>query len=238
MTTLHAKIAKQILAQIDTGALRVGDRLPPEEVFAAELGISRSTLRQAFSDLAAAGVLKRKKRAGTEIISDRPKQRFNMATSDVNELLSLGRDTEFEVFSTRTVPTENIAQLKGLLSETGFWLEIYGARRMTKADRPFSVNRVYVPARYAGIEKIVKTTKTSVFQIIEDTYGIAVSRISQSVQAIACPRVESKIMGLRTGDPALHIEAQLFLSDGTLMEVSLATFDPTQFQVRTDVEIK
>jgi GntR family transcriptional regulator len=61
MTTLHAKIAQNILEQINAGVLKVGGRLPPEEVFAAELGVSRQTLRRAFSDLAAVGVLRRKK---------------------------------------------------------------------------------------------------------------------------------------------------------------------------------
>jgi len=238
MTTLHAKIAKNILEQINKGVLKVGERLPPEEIFAAELGVSRQTLRRAFADLAAVGVLTRKKRAGTVIISDQPKQLFSMATSDVSELLSLGRDTEFEIFDTKTVPTGEIEQLNGLASETGLWLEIYGARTMATANRPFSVNRVYVPARYAAIEPLLKTSNSSVFQVIENTYNVSVGRISQSVQAVGCPRKESEIMGLSCGAPALKIEAQLFQKDGVLMEVSIAIFDPSQFLVKTDVEIR
>jgi len=238
MTTLHAKIAKNILEQINKGVLKVGARLPPEEIFAAELGVSRQTLRRAFADLAAVGVLTRKKRAGTVIISDQPKQLFSMATSDVSELLSLGRDTEFEIFDTKTVPTEEIEQLNGLASETGLWLEIYGARTMATANRPFSVNRVYVPARYAAIEPLLKTSNSSVFQVIENTYNVSVGRVSQSVQAVGCPRKESEIMGLRCGAPALKIEAQLFQKDGVLMEVSIAIFNPSQFLVKTDVEIR
>ena len=238
MTTLHAKIAKNILEQINKGVLKVGARLPPEEIFAAELGVSRQTLRRAFADLAAVGVLTRKKRAGTVIISDQPKQLFSMATSDVSELLSLGRDTEFEIFDTKTVPTGEIEQLNGLASETGLWLEIYGARTMATANRPFSVNRVYVPARYAAIEPLLKTSNSSVFQVIENTYNVSVGRVSQSVQAVGCPRKESEIMGLSCGAPALKIEAQLFQKDGVLMEVSIAIFDPSQFLVKTDVEIR
>ena len=45
-------------------------------------------------------------------------------------------------------------------------------------------------------------------------------------------------MGLEQDAPVLQIEAQLFLRDGSLMEVSVATFDPARFQVRTDVEIE
>lgn len=238
MSTLYAKVCENILDQIQNGALKVGDRLPPEAEYAATLGISRSTLRLAFAELEASGVLRRKKRAGTEIISDTPKQRFNMATSGIGELLSLGRDTEFSTFGSKTVRTEDVAQLDGLVSETGHWLEVHGARKMAAEAKPFSVNRVYVPARYAAIEPLLGTHNTSVYQIIETTFGVCVGRVSQTVRAIGCPPSEAHIMGLQDGAPVLQIEAHLFLRDGTLMEVSVATFDPARFQVRTDVEIE
>ena len=238
MSTLYSQVCENILDQIQTGALKVGDRLPPEAEYAAELGISRSTLRLAFSELEASGVLKRKKRAGTEIISDTPKPRFNMTTSGIGELLSLGRDTEFSIFDTGTCRTEDVPQLQGLFSETGHWLQVNGARTLQSETQPFSVNQVFVPARYAAIETVLTSTKASVYQAIEETFNVTVGRVNQTVRAIACPAAEAKIMGLVEGAPVLQIEAQLFLRDGSLMEVSVATFDPARFQVRTDVRIE
>lgn len=237
VSTLYSKVCDQILDQIQSGALKVGDRLPPEADFATQLGVSRSTLRLAFSELEASGVLRRRKRAGTQIISDTPKQRFNMATTGINELLTLARDTELSITGTRTVQTGDIAQLHGHTSETGHWLEVHGTRTLDGEQAPFSVNRVYVPARYAGIEPLLKTTKTSVFRTIENSFNISIGRVSQAVSAIACPPGEAKIMGLQQGAPVLRIDAELSQRDGTLMEISIATFDPDRFQVRTDVEI-
>jgi GntR family transcriptional regulator len=235
MSTLYSQIGQRILDQIRSGALKVGDRLPPEAEYAAELGISRSTLRLAFSDLEASGVLKRRKRAGTEIISDTPRQRFSMATTGINELLSLGRDTEFKITATSTVPTADIPQLDGYHSETGHWLAIQGERRLNGEPTPFCVNRVYVPARYAGIEPVLKT---SVFRAIEENFDVSVGRVSQAATAIACPTDEANIMGLISGAPVLQITAQLFTQNDDLMEISIATFDPQRFQVRTDVQIE
>ncbi len=237
MSALYQQVAEGIMARIAQGELQVGDRLPPEQYYAASLGISRSTLRLAFAELEAAGVLRRKKRAGTEIISATPVKRFNMATTGIAELLSLGRDTQFEIFGTRSVQTEDIAPLHGLKSETGYWLEVHGARTMAGEARPFSVNRVYVPARFAGIEPVLKARGTSVFRAIEDRFDVAVGRVSQVMRAIACPAAEAQLMGLAEGAPALQITAQLFVQDGQLMEVSVAIFDPERFEVRTDVQI-
>lgn len=237
MTALYSQVCAQILDQIEVGELKVGDRLPPEAEFATELGVSRSTLRMAFAKLEASGVLQRRKRAGTRIISNAPKQRFSMATKGINELLTLGRDTRFTVMTTRTVHAEDIPQLSGHTSETGHWLEVCGSRSLAGEQMPFSANRVYVPACYAEIEPLMKQTESSVFRTIEEKFNVSIGRVSQNVSAIACPFEEARIMGLNVGAPVLQIEAELFLRDGGLMEISVATFDPDRFQVRTDVEI-
>ena len=161
-----------------------------------------------------------------------------MATGGISELLSLGQDTEFALHGTRTVRTAEIPQLEGLVSETGDWLEVAGARTLVGETKPFSVNRVYVPARFAAIEPLLKPGITSVYRIIEECFEVEVGRVNQVVGAIACEAGDADVMGLVVGAPALQIEAQLFLSDGTLIELSVATFDPKRFQVRTDVEIE
>lgn len=238
MTALYQQVSQEILERVQSGALQVGDKLPPEEQYAEELGISRSTLRLAFAELERVGVLERRKRAGTQIVADRPKPKFIMSTTGIHELLSLGRDTELTVTGTRTVRTEDIPLLEGNSSETGHWLEVSGTRSLSGESKPFNVNRVYVPARYAGIEPLLSDKETSIFNAIEENFGVSVGRVSQAAKAIACSSNEAKILGLNSGAPVLQIVAQLYVRDGGLMEVSIATFDPERFQVRTDVEIE
>lgn len=237
MTALYQQVSDSILEQVQSGALQVGDKLPPEADYAAQLGVSRSTLRLAFAELERVGVLERKKRVGTQIISDKPEPRFNMSTSGIHNLLSLGRDTELADISTRTVRTEDIAHLEGYKSETGHWLEVSGTRTLANEDTPFNVSRIYVPARYAGVEPLLKAKETSVFRVIESGFDVSVGRVSQAAKAIACPAKEARLMGMAAGAPALQIVAQLYLRDGGLMEISVALFDPDRFQIRTDVEI-
>ncbi len=237
MTALYQKVADSILEQVKIGVLEVGHRLPPEAEYAAELGVSRSTLRLAFAELERVGVLQRKKRSGTQIVSDRPKPQFNMNTTGIYELLSLGRDTVLANIQTRTVRTADVRQLEGFESETDHWLEVSGTRTLSGETKPFNVSRIYVPARYAGIEPLLQESGTSVFRVIEDSFGVAVGRVSQAASAIACPNDEAKLMGLAAGAPILQIDAQLYVRDSTLMEVSIAFFDPDRFQVRTDVRI-
>ena len=65
----HSQLTTQVINHvrglISSGALRPGDRLPPERELARELKISRSSLRAGIGFLAAMGVLKSRHGAGS-----------------------------------------------------------------------------------------------------------------------------------------------------------------------------
>ncbi|MCV3272822.1 GntR family transcriptional regulator [Roseobacter sp. WL0113] len=54
MSTSYARIANRIAAQIATGELPVGTRLPPQRVFAHEMGIAASTASRLYERCAGA----------------------------------------------------------------------------------------------------------------------------------------------------------------------------------------
>jgi GntR family histidine utilization transcriptional repressor len=68
---LHERIRSGIEAEILSGALKPGDRLPTEHALMAEYGCARMTVSKALSALAVAGLIDRRKRAGSFVA--RPK---------------------------------------------------------------------------------------------------------------------------------------------------------------------
>jgi DNA-binding FadR family transcriptional regulator len=64
------EVELQITELIRSGRLSVGDRLPPEREFAARLGVSRTTLRQALRALADGGVLNARQGSGWVVRPD------------------------------------------------------------------------------------------------------------------------------------------------------------------------
>ena len=64
-------VTRYICSRIERGDLKPGDRLPPERDLAAQLGVSRPTVRTALRSLATMGVLHSKQGAGT-FITDGP----------------------------------------------------------------------------------------------------------------------------------------------------------------------
>ncbi len=66
------RVVRHIRRLIQLGSLRPGDRLPTERELAAELGVSRPTVRSALQSLAAMGALRSRQGAGTFIQSGPP----------------------------------------------------------------------------------------------------------------------------------------------------------------------
>lgn len=61
------QIRAQICEQIDSGTLRVGDRLPPIRSLATELNVAAGTVARAYRELEAEHVLQTKTRSGTTV---------------------------------------------------------------------------------------------------------------------------------------------------------------------------
>jgi GntR family transcriptional repressor for pyruvate dehydrogenase complex len=70
----HLKVVEHVETALRGGELRVGDRLPAERALAADLGISRASLREGLRVLQAMGVLRpgtgRGPLAGTVVVAD------------------------------------------------------------------------------------------------------------------------------------------------------------------------
>ncbi len=56
---------ERLRQMVVSGQIKGGDRLPPEKALASELGLSRSSLREAVRALSVAGMLRVRQGAGT-----------------------------------------------------------------------------------------------------------------------------------------------------------------------------
>ena len=83
--------AQKIKSMIEGGNFSVGDKLPNENDFASQLGVSRSTLREAIRTLTASGMLEIKRGKGTFVTAN-----TIIESSDIAEISS-GLDDLFEM---------------------------------------------------------------------------------------------------------------------------------------------
>ena len=82
----HAAIRQRIEALILTGALRPGDRVPSEQDLVAEHGVARMTASRALADLVAAGLVVRRRKAGSFVASPKAEEAL-LGIPDTRETL-------------------------------------------------------------------------------------------------------------------------------------------------------
>jgi GntR family transcriptional repressor for pyruvate dehydrogenase complex len=91
------RVATHLRALIQRGRLKPGDRLPTERELAAELGVSRPSVRSAIQSLTAIGVLRARRRAGTFIQGGPP----SLDSQPLKLLAALHDFTSEEMFEAR-----------------------------------------------------------------------------------------------------------------------------------------
>jgi len=118
-----------IRAMILDGRLRAGDKLPIERQLAAELGVSRGTLREAVRSLTMIGVLDTRQGDGTYVTSLEPRLLLEAMSfvvdlhqdASVLDLFEVRRILEpaAAAMATRRVTDQDVDALNALLAEVG-----------------------------------------------------------------------------------------------------------------------
>ncbi len=106
--SLHARIRADIEGAILSGTLRPGDRIPFEHELMAQYGCARMTVNKALSGLVEAGLLERRKRAGTFVA--RPQIHMAaLAIPDIQaEVTGRGQDYRLELLARDVLPAASV----------------------------------------------------------------------------------------------------------------------------------
>ena len=106
----YQRIKDALMARIRAGEWRPGDTIPGEETLAVEFGCARATVHRALREMAQAGMLDRRRRAGTTVAL--PPAR--LATFEVprmeEEVRALGASYAYELLERRLLAADATAR--------------------------------------------------------------------------------------------------------------------------------
>lgn len=152
-----------------------GSQLPPEPELAAELGVSRATLREALRSLEEEGLLRRTRGAGT-FVSDRPRMANNLdanfGVSDAIRFSGMEPGTEQ---GTMRVDAASADEAERLDIEPGE--DVVVVDRVRTADgRPVVLSKDILAKRVTGEDPstLAKLETTSVYEVLERDLGIVI----------------------------------------------------------------
>lgn len=193
-----------LASRIATGAIPAGSRLPPEPKLAAELGVSRATLREALRSLEDDGLVTRTRGAGT-YATNRPRLRNNLdvnfGVTDAIRAAGMEAGTvEGDIQSVRAGAQE-AESLELALGDPLLVLE-----RVRSADgRPVVFSRDVVPATLLTAEALGRLRDGSVYDLIEQEGGTSVQHGVVTLEPTKADRMLARKLDVEPGELLLYL---------------------------------
>lgn len=230
--TLRDRLRDEIAA----GRYRNGVRLPTESELVAVHGVSRQTVRRAFQDLVAEGVVYRVPGRGT--YASGSGRRYLRQFGSIDDLMSLSDDTTMEVLEglRRRVDVGAASRLR--LDDDIVYTVVF--RRLHGADPavPFVLTTVHlapvVAAAVSGSPDLADGAvgTQTVIGLLEPHLSAPIVEAAQSITVAPADNVVADAVQCEAGHPMLRVDRLYSDAEGRRVELSVSHFLPEQYTYR------
>jgi DNA-binding GntR family transcriptional regulator len=238
LQTRWAIVAKLLAQRIAGGQYPVGTVMPNEVDLAEQLGVSRSTLRAALGELQQAGMISRRRNAGTRVESARPLRgpgSYSQTLATIEDVAQYGAQTDRQVQEIATeVADEKLAALLDCPPGQS-WLRVSSLRSSPVASSPpLCWTDVYVAPLFAPIvRERVADYPGLISTLIEEFAGHPTAEIHQTITAIGVPRRLAAALKVTPGAHALEITRRYIDAKDRVFIVSRSLHPADRFSYDT-----
>jgi GntR family transcriptional regulator len=227
----HQRLSADI-RELIAGAPGEGERLPTEAELADRYGVSRQTVRRAFQDLVAEGLVRRIPGSGTYPVQSGQRDRYVRPVGTIEDLMQW-RDSEMELiepFALECAP--EIASLLELPSKVVARLTL----RRTFDGKPFAFSRVSLPpdvaARLVDDGALPPPGVGTIIGSVAALLPEAVTEVQQEITAVALPTEVAEPLECEPGAPALRVSRVYFDAADRPIEVAITHYNADRYTYR------
>lgn len=210
---LYQQLQRALREAIERGELSPDDALPSERQLAAELGISRITVRKAIDGLADEGLLVRRQGSGN-FVGARIEKNFAKLTSFSEDMRARGRVPSSQWLKKQEGQvTPDEAMRLGLSPGS----TVYRFHRLRFADgEPMSLELCTIAGHALPSADAVEA---SLYDALERA-GNRPVRALQRLRALLLDNEQARLLEAKPGDAGLLVERVGYLRDGRAIELS------------------
>lgn len=223
-------LRQRLREEIAAGTYPEGVRLPTESELVAEHGLSRQTVRRAFQDLVAEGVVYRVPGRGTYA-----NRGYLRQLGSIEDLMSLSEDTTMEVLQGLSRSVDVVAASRLRLDHDVVYTVTF---RRLHDGVPFVMTTVHLPESVARLvfdsallsDGAVGTH--TVIGVIEQHLDHPIAEAAQSITVAPADDPVAGALGCAAGHPMLRVDRLYSDTTGTPVELSVSHFLPEQYTYR------
>ena len=227
-------LARELRAAILQRRYADGSRLPTEAELAQEYRVSRQTVRRAFHDLVAEGMVNRVPGRGT--FAAAREGRYLRQFGSVEDLMGLSSDTRLEVLDPlrRQVNIEAAGRLR--LTSDAVHSVVF---RRLHNDEPFCHTAVYLhPEAGAALADLPELTtagarsEATIIGLLDTRLSEPIAEAEQSITATTADETIAAALGCALGAPVLRIDRIYLTAEDHPVELAISHFLPEQYSYR------
>ncbi len=234
----YLQLAGELREEIMSGKLAALDQFPTESELCQRYKVSRFTVREALRRLQNEGLIARRRGSGTVVQPASARGgTLHQPLSNVGEILQYARDSRviYEPHSRGLLP-RLVAEQIGV-DTNGSWTCFRGVRQLEADALPIATTDAYFHQSLdAAIERLDLAAGT-LFSQIEQLAGVAVSKVTQDIQAICASADIAEQLGIKRGAAVLRILRCYLDSKGRVFEISVSHHPGERFAYSMHIDV-
>ena len=229
---LYYQLKELIISEIKKGNYEENSMIPTEKEFSDIFSISRTTVRQAVTELVQEGWLYRIKSKGTFVTFPKVNQAFIQYLEPFNEQIRQSGRTpsthllDFQV----TEADEQTAEHLDILPGT----KVFFLHRLRFADGdPIVLVKTFLPCDACPDLGIHDFSKVSLYSVLGQKPSSRIHHVHRLVEAVGATEEDSRYLGLAVGEPIQFFTSIGYTEAQRPVEYSLARYrgDKNQFEI-------
>ncbi len=210
-----------------------GQLLPSEQELGSAAGVSRTVVRQAIAELERQGLIT--KQSGKRSSVAFPKYAGSLMQNlrgFYDDAVARGQQPCTKVLDLRVIAaTPEIGEALHLMEGTPV-IELNRLRFLD--DEPEVLVVTYLPHSMCPGLVDEDFANESLYRLLDRKYGLRITQGFRTIKAIGLDRESARLLGVRTGSPALLLKSIGLLADGKPLEYFIAVHrgDRAQFEVK------
>lgn len=214
LTPLYSQLEKVILKAINDGVLKEGDILPTELELEHYFQISRTTVRQAMSNLVLGGYLYKVQGKGTYV--QKKKMKFDYMQESFNDQVKKNGLTPYSKVIFFEVETVNldVAEIMKIPADS----KVIRLKRIRySGDEPIALTDAYL--RYDKCSFILDYDfeYNSLFETLAKKEESRIVRVRRVLEAVAADENDSRLLKINKGFPMQYFIEEAYSKDDVLI---------------------
>ncbi|WP_251861697.1 GntR family transcriptional regulator [Clostridium sp. Marseille-Q2269] len=218
---LYEQLKDEIQRKIDI-ELKPGDSIPTELEIEKMYNVSRMTVRRAIHELVLEGVIQKKQGSGTFVQEPKIVHNVERITSFTEEMKEKGMI--LKTVSTEINRIDNPSKkLVTKLNLSPFEKVIQIKRLRYVNNEPFIIMINYLREKYVEGIKEKRLNKESLYDSLENEYGIILERADETLEARESTEFEAENLEIDIWSPVLYLERLSYIKDNIPIEFTNVT---------------